>query len=130
MIPFLLYTIFFILGSVSFVTVMWVSIQPGQWLDSLFGWQRVLNRIGMRSGPFNELVYKAFGGCMFCFCHWMSFLCFWTYALFMTQNVGWFSGSHIVWVGLMNVTWFLCFDFISTVISFLTVSKILGYGKQ
>lgn len=129
MITFLIFTLAFVLANAAFATLIWVSIQPEQWIDRLFGWQKMLNKIGMKPGFGNEFLYKALGGCEFCFCHFITVICFVFYCLFMSNVIGWFDVKS-TWVQIvLNIVWYLLYNSMGTIFSFLFITKLLRHEK-
>lgn len=127
---FLLMTVFFLIATAAFSSVMWVSIQNDQWLDKVVGWQKMLSRHGSEPGFWNEFVYKALGGCEFCFSHFITVICFVFYCLFMNVTVGWL-GIEPLWASIIgNIVWYLVYISTGTMLSFMAITRILGRGRD
>lgn len=127
---FLAYTLFFLIANACFATMIWASIQQDQWMDKLFGWQKMIHKIGSKPGFVNEFLYKNLGGCEFCFSHFITMICFVFYCLFMNHTIGWFSINGLTWAIIGNITWYLVYDGIGTLLSFLIITKLLGHDKE
>ncbi|MCB0697605.1 MAG: hypothetical protein KDC07_09590, partial [Chitinophagaceae bacterium] len=76
MITFLLYTIVAWVANACIAKILYISIQPGQWLDKLLNWQNRLHAWDMQG---KEFLVKAGGMCELCFSHLVTFTGFWIY---------------------------------------------------
>lgn len=124
MLLFLLYTSISLIATASLSKIIFISIQPGQWLDKLLNWQERLNQWDMDG---KEFLVKAGGLCEICFCHTITFLSFWAYALFMntaldiwvTDNVDQLYVSVVI-----NLTWYLCYVSTGSTLSLYFITKL------
>ncbi len=118
MITFLLYTMVAWFANASFVKILHISIQPGQWLDSLLNYQKHLQQWDLKGKLF---LSKAGGYCETCFSHLITFFCFWVYVVFMNtvvdvwitdgvDGVLWKGWSILfgIWCIYVLVAWLLC----------------------
>jgi hypothetical protein len=122
---FLITTLFFLAGTCFFAKVIYFSIQEDQWLDSLFGWQKMLERVGNKSGGWNAIIYKALGGCQFCFSHFISLLTFFFYALVMVFCFHlWPSFDTNIAQILFSLVWYLIYVSTGTVLATLTITRL------
>lgn len=122
---FLLYTLFFWIGAAGFAKVFYFSIQPDQWLDRLLGWQDKLEKFGQKSGVGNEIIYKALGGCEFCFGHFIAFTTFWFYALIMNCGLHqWIYTDGVFLQAVTNVVIYLIYVSTSTTINSLIINRL------
>lgn len=121
---FLLYTVFCLFGTACFAKVMHFSIQPDQWLDSLFGWQDKLERFGNKTGAFNALLYKAGGACSFCFAHAISFICFGVYATVMCFSGSWPEFESIIGQWIFNIGWYTLYVSFGTTFGSLAINRL------
>lgn len=96
MITFLLYTVFFIIGYACIIKMLHFSIQPGQWIDKYFDWQKRL-RVWDEQGK--ETLSKWLGGCEMCTCAFTSFLILPVYVWFLKPMdfFGWWC-ILIIWL--------------------------------
>lgn len=107
----LLYTVFALIANACFVLIMYISIQPTQWLGA---WDKVLSNMDKKG-----IVWvKPLGYCELCFSHMMTFFLFWVYAFFMTDNGLWHFGV------ISSIIWFLVYDVIGTILSLYFVTKL------
>lgn len=104
--------------------VLYISIQPEQWIDKLLHWQNRLQKWGVGTGFWNEYRYRAWGGCSICFSRFVAFLGFWAYlfmALFLFNS--WLPNSNL-WVAIVsNIIWYLAFCSVSTIINIFVLTK-------
>lgn len=124
MLQFLLYTIIAWLATACLTKILFISIQPGQWLDKLLNWQQRLREWDMQG---KEFLVKAGGLCEVCFSHMITFLSFWAYVFFMNQVLQ-------VWVTnplegffpmiVVNVIWYLCYVSIGSILSLYFITKL------
>lgn len=122
---FLITTLFFLAGTCFFAKVIYFSIQPDQWLDSLFGWQNMLERVGNKSDGWNAVIHKALGGCEFCFSHFMSLITFTFYALVMVFCLHlWPSFDTNIAQILFSLVWYLIYVSTGTVLATLTITRL------
>lgn len=126
MIIFLLYTIIAWLANASFVKILHISIQPGQWLDSLLNYQKRLQQWDLKGKLF---LSKAGGYCETCFSHLITFFCFWMYVVFMNAVVDvWVTdGVHgLLWKALVNFVWYMVYMCIGSMASLYFIIKLFS----
>lgn len=126
MMEFLLYTVFSLLATACLAKILYFSIQPGQWLDSLLGWQNKLRKWDL-SG--NQFAAKIGGYCEMCFCHAISFLSFWVYCLFMREGLGMWPTFHIdsiILSVIVNVVWYIAYVSIGTNAGLYFLTKLFN----
>ena len=124
MIAFYLYSILALIANASVVKILYVSIQPGQWLDVLLKWQYRLQRWDLEGKVF---LSKAGGYCELCFSHFITVLGFVCYAAFMQLAVGeWISAglSDMFSVVFVNLVWYLVYVSIGTNLSLYFIVKL------
>jgi hypothetical protein len=129
MLIFLLYTILFFCGTAALVKVLHQSIQEGEWLDTLFGWQRMLSRLFQSPKRWKRDLAKPLGDCAFCFSHAVTFICFWFYVLFAhTVLHFWISWPvHYLFAKvIINIGWYVLYGSIGTV---LGTEVLMGFKK-
>lgn len=130
MIAFLLYTAMAILANACIVKILHLSIQPGQWLDTLLGWQGKLQRWDMEGKIFRA---KAGGYCELCFSHIISFAGFWVYVFFMNTVLHMWVSAQIDsvygWI-LINLTWYLVYISIATNASLYFITKLFQHEDE
>lgn len=86
---FLLTTLLFIIGNAALAFILYVSIQKDQIFDLLFKWQNNLRKLDISGTKVGLVFYKILGGCLLCFSHFVSFIGFWLYLLFVLKlNAG------------------------------------------
>lgn len=124
MIIFLLYTMVAWLANAGLVKIIYISIQPGQWLDKLLNWQQRLQKWDMQGRVFYA---KAGGYCELCFSHVLTFAGFWLYVVFMNEVVGYWISAPVE--GLLasifvNFTWYLAYISIGTNLSLYFITKL------
>lgn len=124
MITFLLYTLVAWAANACLAKILYISIQPGQWLDKLLNWQDRLHRWDLEG---KEFLVKAGGLCELCFCHAISFCSFWLYLFFMHQVLGfWITdpiGSNLAGF-LINIIWYLAYVGIGTHLALYFVTQL------
>lgn len=124
MIELLLYTVFSLLATGCLAKVLFFSIQEGQWLDKLIGWQAKLKKWDFTG---NELLAKAGGLCDFCFAHAIAFFGYWAYFILMKGGFDlWITtGIDNAWVYVpVNIIWYLGYVGIGTITSLYVISKM------
>lgn len=122
---FILLTIFYILANASFAKLIFVSIQQGQWLDLIFGWQKKLYNIGNKGGFLNNYIYKVFGGCSICFSRIFAFWGYILYYLIIGQIWGYWLPEMYGWVSIgVNIVWFFAVASITNVLAVLFINKL------
>ncbi len=124
MITFLLYTTMALIANACLAKIGYISIQSGQWLDSLLHWQDKLQKWDMAG---HQFLAKAGGLCELCFSHLITFISFWCYVLFMNQVVGyWITTPVEGWlpVIIFNVFWYLTYVGIGTNLSLYFITKL------
>lgn len=124
MITFLLFSVVALIANASLSKILYISIQSGQWLDSLFGWQNKLQKWDLAG---HQFLAKAGGLCELCFSHLITFISFWCYVLFMNQIVGyWITTPVDGWlpIVLFNIMWYLAYVSIGTNLSLYFINKL------
>ncbi|RYD50658.1 MAG: hypothetical protein EOP52_13430 [Sphingobacteriales bacterium] len=132
MLIFLLYTLFFWIGTAGLVKVLHQSIQKGEWLDKLLGWQAMLDRLYGLGGWRKDLT-KPLGECAFCFSHLVTFLCFWFYVLFAhTVLRFWISwpAEHLITKIFLNIGWYGLYGSVGTVLSTMVLMDFKKLKKD
>jgi uncharacterized membrane protein len=96
MMIFLVYTLIFWLAVAGFTLMLWVSIQPGNWLEK---WQKQLREWDLAG---KEFLYRIGGGCQICFCHAIAHISFLVYVAFFLATGLWAFGiiGSVIWFGL------------------------------
>jgi hypothetical protein len=113
---FILITIIFLIGTSAFAKIFFFSIQQDQWLDKLLNWQNRLNTVGQKTGWLNEFLYKAGGGCTYCFSHFVAFASFWVYVLILYSGFGIWYDVDAIWLQvIVNIIVYLFYVSVSTV---------------
>jgi hypothetical protein len=123
MITFLLYTLIAFLANACLAKIIFISIQPGQWLDKLLNWQQRLRHWDMQGKTF---LVKAGGYCELCFSHLISFISFWCYLLFSKVVLNFWitaEASSIIAVIAVNIIWYLIYISIATNLSLFFITK-------
>lgn len=122
---FVLLSVFFLLATAAVAKVLYISIQPEQWLDKLFNWQTKLARWGSGSGWWDEYRYKAWGGCATCFSRVVSFWAFVVYVF--VAHVGFDAWFHFDkwWVAIIvNFFYWAFYSSLSTLLNMMTILKL------
>lgn len=124
MITFLLYTLVAWMANACIAKILFISIQPGQWLDKLLNWQDRLHKWDLQG---KEFLVKNGGLCEMCFSHFLTFVSFWCYLLFMNAAVGyWISMpvEHAFVSIIVNMIWYLAYVGIGTNLSLYFITKL------
>ncbi len=124
MLLFFLYTLLALLANASLVKIAHISIQDGQWLDSLLHWQKRLQQWDMDGKVF---LAKAGGYCEVCFSHLLTFAGFWVYVFFMHTAIGvWVTDSmhNLLLSAVVNVVWYLVYIGVGTNLSLYFIAKL------
>ncbi len=124
MIAFLLYTIVGLIANACLAKILFISIQQGQWLDSLLGWQKKLQKWDRKGKMF---LVKAGGYCELCFSHAVTFVCFWCYVLFMNSVIHyWLTDEVNNWITTctINIIWYLVYISTGTNLSLYLLNKM------
>lgn len=117
-------TLLFLVANASLAFILYCSIQRGQWLDSLFGWQKMLRNFDIAGTPTKILLHKILGGCELCFSHLVTFLFFWVYIIFMVlMNLG-FKNWYF-WI-----VWYFIYVPIGTNLSLYFITKLFINGNH
>lgn len=135
MLTFFAYTVLFIFGTACFVRVLHRSIQHGEWLDRLLGWQAMLDRLYSSKKQWKKDLAKPLGDCVFCFSHAVSFISFWFYLLFAKTVLHYWVTAPVENIALkviINIGWYILFGSIGTIIStlWLTTSSASKHSGQ
>lgn len=123
MLTFLLYTILALLANACLAKIIFISIQPGQWLDRLFNWQKRLRQWDLEGKTF---LVKAGGYCELCFSHLITFISFWCYLLFSKAVLhAWLTAEvkNIIAAVTINLIWYLVFISLGTNLSLFFINK-------
>jgi len=121
---FLLYTVVAWVATASLAKILYISIQPGQWLDKLLNWQERLRNWDLQG---RELLVKAGGMCELCFSHFIVFVSFWMYLFFMHVVVGYWVSTPIQTIPaviLVNIIWYLGYVCIGTNMALYFIVKL------
>lgn len=116
MLVFLIATIMFLATGNGILKIFFDMIQPGNALDIVFGWQKMLANLYRSENKFKQLLEKALGGCEKCTAFWFMPLWFFCYYFFMKNVAGvwvtdfitikgfwyWFSVCLVNWVWYCN----------------------------
>jgi|GEM_PF-1694841 hypothetical protein len=124
MITFLLYTILALLANACLARILFISIQQGQWLDTLLNWQTRLQQWDRQGKDF---LVKAGGYCELCFSHAITFICYWGYVLTMNAAIGeWITSSvnNAAASIVINIVWYLVYVSVGTNLSLHFISKL------
>lgn len=124
MITFFILTLFALIGTACFAKVFFFSIQQDQWIDTLFGWQDMIEGFGHKPGAWNTIAYKILGGCSFCFAHFVSLICFICYVVILCTNGFWPSFETGLGQWSFNIGWYFVFIPTSTVLSSLVINRL------
>jgi hypothetical protein len=125
MLTFLLYTILALLANACLAKILYISIQPGQWLDKLLNWQQRLQRWDLQGKTF---LVKAGGYCELCFSHFITFISFWCYVLVSKTVIGfWLTAGvdNILLKIAVNIIWYLVYISIGTNTALFFISNPL-----
>ena len=120
---FTLYFIVAVLGTSFICGVAHFSIQREQWIDLIFKWQDMLYRIGEKKGVIYTILYKALGGCTYCFCHLISLFSFFGFAGILMLRGDWFTMPNLWSTILANIGVYLVFISSATSLGFIHVTK-------
>ncbi len=126
MLMFILYTILALVANASLVKILHISIQPGQWIDILFGYQKRLQQWDLKG---NILLSKIGGNCEVCFSHILTFIGYWLYMLFMNTIADiWITDTvdNWFWVVFGNVLWYLLYVSIGSMLSLYFITKLFA----
>lgn len=124
MITFILYTIVAWVANASIAKIIFISIQPGQWLDKLLNWQKRLYEWDIEG---NEFLAKAGGLCELCFSHLITFVGYWAYLFFMQTAIGYWVTSPVdnhLTAFLVNIIWYLVYVSIGTNMAVYFITKL------
>lgn len=112
MLVFAIVTILFWLFGVAFSRFMLKAIGAEQFIDVLFGWQKMLDRMYGSNNKYVRLFEKFLGGCDMCFMHHMTIWVFAMYAVFchlvLDLWVSDFVNSFAAKIAV-NIIWYLVF---------------------
>lgn len=126
MLSFLLYTVVALLSNAGIAKILHISIQPGQWLDTILDWQKRLQRWDMQGKQF---LAKSGGYCEICFSHWVSFAGFWVYSFFMNMVLHtWVTdmSPNIVVTITINIIWYVVYVSLGTNLSLYFIVKLFS----
>lgn len=124
MITFLLYTLVAWLANACLIKILYISIQPGQWLDKLLHWQDRLHKWDLEG---KEFLVKAGGLCELCFSHFITFGGYWLYLLFMHHAIGYWITAPVedsITAFVINITWYLAYVSIGTNLALYFITKL------
>lgn len=127
----LFYTFLFWFSGGCFAKILFLSIQRGQWLDKLLGWQNKLRNWDI-SGTQRGVFFSKIGGyCELCFSHAIAFLNFWAYLWFLvikshfiTYNV-----TGVISTIFLTILWYLIFVSSATIINLWFIVKLFNTKK-
>ncbi|WP_276135015.1 hypothetical protein [Polluticoccus soli] len=125
MLTFLLYTIVALIANACLVRILYISIQPGKWLDKLLNWQQRLQKWDLQGKTF---LVKAGGYCELCFSHFITFISFWCYVLVCKVVIGFWLTAGIDNIFLkvaVNIIWYLVYISVGTNIALFFISNPL-----
>lgn len=130
MLTFLLYTLLALLANACLAKLIYISIQPAQWLDKLLNWQQRLQRWDLQGRTF---LVKAGGYCELCFSHFITFISFWCYVL-VSKTVlhTWFTAAidSLALKVVVNIIWYLVYISLGTNLALFFISPPLRKTKQ
>jgi len=124
MLTFILYTVVALVANASFVKILHISIQPGQWIDSLFNYQKRLQKWDLTG---NIFLSKVGGNCEVCFSHAFTFVGYWMYLLFMNGVVDlWITDAvnNWFWVVFGNVLLYLLYVSVGSMLALYFITKL------
>jgi hypothetical protein len=124
MTEFFLYTLLALVANAATAKILYISIQPGQWLDKLLNWQYKLQQWDLEG---KEFLVKAGGYCELCFSHAVTFVGFWFYLFFMNDVAGiWVSdGMHnVISAVVANIIWYLVYVSVGTNMALYFIIKL------
>lgn len=124
MTTFLLYTVIAWLANACMAKIIFISIQPGQWLDKLLNWQNRLYQWDMAG---QEFLAKAGGMCELCFSHLVTFVSFWAYLFFMHHAIGYWVTTPVdnrLAAFCINIIWYLGYVGIGTNMALYFILKL------
>lgn len=121
MLNLLIFTIIMWCAGNAILKLFHIMIQPGQILDMLLGWQKMLKRLYAGSTR-QQLLEKMLGGCEHCTAFWFMPMWYIVYWL-MSKNVlhYWISDNILV-----NIVWYVVFHSIGAV----TGVFVLAFKKK
>ena len=107
-----------LIGIASFNFVLFMSIQPTQWLDSLFNWQKKLRDWDISGTKNGMILSKILGYCELCFSHFVAFIGFWiTLAVVLVM----YDLNFPIW---LYFVWYLMQVSISTNLNLYFITKL------
>lgn len=121
---FLVYTLIAWVANAGLAKILYISIQPGQWLDSLLDWQNKLQQWDLQGKQF---LAKAGGLCELCFSHAITFICFWMYVFFINSVHGAWISSQLdnqLQILVVNFIWYITYITIGTMMSLYFITKL------
>lgn len=121
---FLVFTTIAWLATACMAMLLYVSIQPGQWLDKLLNWQALLHKWDLQG---KELLVKAGGMCELCFSHFISSLSYWLYLFFTSHTIHYWITVPVesaVAVVIVNITWYLAYVAVGTNLSLFFITRL------
>lgn len=124
MITFLLYTLLAWVANACLVKIIYISIQPGQWIDKLLKWQNRLHQWDMEG---KEFLVKTGGMCELCFSHLFTFISYWAYLFFMQAVAGYWITTPVdgtMAAGIVNVIWYLAYVGIGTNMALYFITRL------
>lgn len=125
MLTFLLYTIFALIANACLAKIIYISIQPGQWLDKLLNWQQRLKRWDLQGKTF---LVKAGGYCELCFSHFITFISFWCYVLVSKVVLSfWLTAGvdNLILKIAVNIIWYLVYISLGTNLALIFIAPPL-----
>lgn len=115
MMTFLLYTILGIIANACMAKIIHFSIQHDQWLDKLLNWQERLRKWDEQG----KSIVKPLGLCEMCFSHFMAFIGFMFYVLFIVDAELW--PFHHWWIWAI---WYFVYIGIASMLSLYMIVKM------
>lgn len=109
MLNFFLYTILFLVAGACASRYFYLSAQPEQVVDVVFGWQNMLQNLHDK-GKYWGLLAKGLGDCEMCYCSLTAVGWFTLYALFMNVAINtWIPTNSIFSAIALNIIWYFVY---------------------
>jgi hypothetical protein len=125
---YLLFTTAFVFAGAAFIKIAHISIQPMQWADAVFGYQKMLNRLyDSPKKLYNTLLFKILGGCEVCFAHFLAVLWFVGYVVCSTAILDyWVTDEvHHAWQTIIvNIVWYLLVVCSTSILGLYFITKL------
>jgi hypothetical protein len=104
-------TLFQLIGVACFCSLLYFSIQRGQWLGA---WQDKLRKWDLQGSSFK---WHALGGCLVCTAHFVAFVSVFLY-MYMTWDYGYLIARCFL------------YNFISAILNYLITYKLFSNGSE